>query len=209
MSNNGNVDTLNTTFLSTIQAEATFIPNTVAINGLIQLGYNPNLGFSIGTISPKNTVNVTFQAKVNSSPTPNIIYNTSQLVYSYRPNPNEAPVTDTLISNRVDTIINNTNFSITKSVNKDFAMIGDYLVYKCILSNTGTVDLTNVSFNDELSSYIKFVPGTLSINGSIFIDYSPSKGFPIETIRPNDSIEVIFAAQVISCSTIWLFNEYG
>ena len=198
MSNTGNIDAINTTFLSTIQAEATFIPNTVAINGLIQLGYDPNLGFSIGTISPENTVNVTFQVKVNSVPNPNIIYNNSQLVYSYKPDPNGAPVTDTLTSNRVDTIINKASFSITKSVDKTYAVIGDSLVYKCILSNTGTVDLTNVFFNDELSTYIKFIPGILYINGTTFIDYNPSDGFPIGTIHPNDSIEVIFATHVIS-----------
>lgn len=196
VTNTGNIDAINTTFLSAIQKETTFIPNTVAINGVIYSGYDPNLGFSLGTIPPENTINVAFQVRVNSVPSPNIIYNKSELVYSYKPDPNGAPVTTTLMSNTVETIINIAEFTINKYVDKAYALIGDYLVYKCIIANTGTVNLTNVFFSDEISTYVNFVPGTVYLNGLNYPDYNPNEGFSIGTVHPNDNIEIIFAVQV-------------
>jgi uncharacterized repeat protein (TIGR01451 family) len=197
VTNTGNIDALNTTFLSSIQTEATFIPNTVSINGVPQPGYNPNLGFSLGVIAPDNTVNVSFQATVNSVPNPNIIYNVSELVYNYKPDPNGAPVTETLTSNKVQTIINNLSFDFIKYVDKAYAVIGEYLIYKCLVRNTGTVTLNNVYFNDELSTYTKFEIGSVYVNGINYINYDPNTGFSIGTIKADESIEVLFGVQVI------------
>lgn len=207
--NDGNIDAINTIFLSTIQAEGAFIPNTVAINGLIQPGFDPNLGFSVGTISPGNKVNVTFQVKVNSVPNPNIIYNNSELIYSYKPDPNEAPITDTIISNRVQTIINKASSTFTKYVDRSYALIDEYLVYKCIIANNGTVDLTDVYFNDEISTYVKLVTGSVYINGINYPDYDPNDAFYIGTINPTESVEVLFGVQVIKAPTFGYVMNMG
>ncbi|URZ17985.1 DUF7507 domain-containing protein [Clostridium felsineum] len=196
ITNTGNIDAINTTFLSSIQSESTFIPNTVAINGLIQTGFNPNLGFSLGTISPGNTINVTFQTKVDSVPNPNIIYNSSNLVYSYKPDPNGNPLTNTITSNQVQTVINTASFTFTKTVDKKYAVLGDFLVYKCTLLNTGTVDLNNVKFNDEISAYLSFLTGSVYVDGINYLDYNPNTSFNIGTVKPNQSVEILFGTQV-------------
>ena len=198
LTNTGNIDAINTTFLSAIQLETTFIPNTVAINGLIQTGYNPTSGFSVGTISPGNSVTVTFQARVNSVPTPNIIYNSSELIYSYKPDPNGSPITNTITSNKVQTVINTATFSITKTVDKAYASIGEYLVYRCSIENTGTVDLSNVYFSDEISTYVNFVPGTVNIDGVSYPDAIPDTGIRIGTINPGETVDVLFGVQILT-----------
>ncbi|MEG0671712.1 hypothetical protein [Clostridium sp.] len=198
MTNTGNIDAINTTFLSAIQAETSFVVNSVAINGVPYSGYNPNLGFSVGDIPPGNTVNVTYQAKVNSVPSPNIVYNQGELVYSFKPDPNGPAVTNTIMSNTVTTTINTASFTFIKSVDKDYAVIGDYLIYKCNIVNTGTVSLTNVYFNDEISTYTKFVPETVYVNGTSYPDYDPSIGFAIDSLHPSDTTEIIFATQILT-----------
>lgn len=196
ITNNGNIDALNTTFLSVIQKESEFIPNTVAINGLIQKGLDPNLGFSLGTISPENTINVTFQVKVNGIPTQNIINNNSALTYSYKPDPNGSSLTNTITSNTVQTTINKISYNFAKFVDKTYAVVDEYLVYKCTIANTGTVNLLDVYFSDEISAYVKFVPESVYVDGIKYPKHDPYQGFNIGTIKPNQSVEILFGVQI-------------
>ncbi|MCJ7691170.1 MAG: hypothetical protein MUO60_17905, partial [Clostridiaceae bacterium] len=165
LTNAGNIDATNTIFLSTIQNGSTFIPNTVAINGVIQTGLNPNTGFSVGSICTNNTVVITYQARVINVPTPNIILNYSELIYSYLPDPNGGSITTTVTSNSVQTTINIMSFTFTKTVDKDYAVVGDFMSYSTFIVNTGNVILRNVKFGDELSFYLTFYPETVFING--------------------------------------------
>jgi len=209
VTNTGNINAINTTFLSTVQTESTFIANTVAINGLIQQDYDPNTGFSLGTIAPENTINVTFQVKINSVPTPNVINNISQLVYGYKPDPNKGAITNTITSNTVQTIINVAKFSFAKSVDKAYAVTGDYIVYKCIIANSGTVNLTNIYFSDEISTYVKFLPNSVYLGGVNYPDYNPNDGFSIDPITPSESIELLFGVQVITAPPFGFVMNVG
>ena len=196
LNNAGNIDAFNTIFLATMQNGTSFIPSTVAINGVIQTGLNPNTGFSVGTICWSNTVVVTFQARVNSVPTPNVVFNYSGLIYSYKPDPNGISITTTTTSNTVQTIINVMSFTMTKTVDKDHAMVGDSLMYSIYILNTGNVFLRNVRFGDNLSSYLNFSTGTVFINGVNYPGYDVNSGFLIDDIHRGDTITVSFAATV-------------
>jgi uncharacterized repeat protein (TIGR01451 family) len=209
ITNSGNIDAINTNFSSAIKEYTSFIPNTVAINGLTQQGFNPNLGFSLGTISPGNTINVSFQVRVNSVPTPNIIYNSSNLVYSYKPDPTGNAITSSITSNTVQTIVNKASFTFTKSVDKTYASIQEFLVYKCIISNTGTVTLKDVYFNDEIPSYVNFVTKSVYVNGINYSDYNPSNSFYIGNVEPNESIEILFGVQIISAPPFGYISNMG
>ncbi|EDT76997.1 DUF11 domain-containing protein [Clostridium butyricum] len=190
ITNTGNVDAVNTIFLSAIQSQSTLIPNTVAINGVIQQGFDPNVGFSIGTVCANQNIVVTYQVKVNSVPTPNILYNASSLTYSFYPDPNGNALTNTVSSNTVSTTVNVLNFTIVKSVDKAYAQIGDPLVYDTVITNTGTVVMTNAKFIDQLAAYITLYSGAVYINGTQYTDYDPGLGFSIGDLHPGDSVTV-------------------
>ncbi|SFA96785.1 DUF7507 domain-containing protein [Clostridium frigidicarnis] len=196
MTNSGNIDAFNTLFFAYIQPGTTFVPNSVAINGMPQPSYDTNVGFSIGRISPNSTINVTFAAKVVSVPNPNIVYNTSELIYDYLPDPNKTHITNTVTSNTVQTIINKAEFSITKSVDKLYAQLGDTIIYQTLISNTGTVPLTSVSFVDEVASYLTFYPESVYVNGVNHTDYNPNNSFLLGDIQPSETFRVVFAATI-------------
>lgn len=202
LTNTGNIDATNTIFQSYIQTDTSFVPNSVAINGVIQTGYNPNTGFSVGTIAPGDTINVKFRARVLRVPTPNVVYNQSQLTYDYQPDPNGNHITSTVMSNTVQTIIDVAQYTIEKTVDKDYARVNDYLVYTTSITNTGTVDLTNVSFADNLASFLNFVPHTVYIDGVNYPDYDPNVGFELAMIHPTEVYRIIFGVQIMSAPPV-------
>ncbi|MCG7407078.1 hypothetical protein MH117_06585 [Paenibacillus sp. ACRRX] len=198
VSNTGNIDALNTIFLAAIQAGTQFVPNSVAINGIVVPGADPNIGFSLGSIDPSNTVIVTFQAIVTNIPVPNIVYNQSKLIYDFYPDPSGNHITSTAFSNTVQTILNNVQFSHIKSVDKAYAQLGETLVYRTTIQNTGTVVLTNVFFFDHLNEALTFQAGTVQINGINYPAYNPLTGFSLSNISPADTVTIDFQATVSS-----------
>lgn len=197
ITNNGNISSTNTVFLSNIQSETSFITGSVSINGIAYPSYNPNQGFTLGTICAGETVEVLYQVRVNSVPNPNIVYNQSDLVYSYQPDPNGNILTNTIYSNIVQTIINKASYSVTKSVDKAYAQPGDYLVYTTVIQNTGNVDLTNIKFVDYLGIYLSFYEGSLYVNGINYPNYNPNTQFPIENLHPGDTATIVFGATIL------------
>lgn len=198
VSNNGNINATNTVFLSNIQAETSFVSGSVSINGIPYPAYNPNQGFTLGTICSGGTIEVTYKAKVDTVPNPNIVYNQSDVVYSYKPDPNGSILTSTVYSNIVQTIINKAGYSVTKSVDKSYAKPGDYIVYTTVIQNTGTVPLTDMKFVDFLGVYLSFYPGSVYVNGVNHPEYNPSTQFPIGTMHPGDTTTIVFGVSIIS-----------
>ena len=198
ITNDGNIDAINTVFSSNIQSDTTFIPGTVTINGAPYTSYNPQTGFSVGDIYPGNIVEVGFQVTVNQVPNPNIVYNQSSLVYSYKPDPTGNTLTNSIISNTVQTIINKAQYTVTKTVDKAYAQIGDALVYKTTIKNTGTVVISDVMFFDPMGYYLSFYPETVYVNGISYPDYDPNIAFPVGDIHPGDTASVVFGATIIN-----------
>lgn len=196
VSNGGNINAINTVFLDAIQSEASFVTGSVAINGIPYPSYDPNQGFTLGTICADDVIEVTFQAKVNTLPNPNIIYDKSSLVYSYKPDPNGSTLTNTIYSNTVQTIINKAQYTVVKSVDKTYAQVGDILVYTTVIQNTGTVPLTNMKFVDFLGIYLEFYEGSLYIDGINYPNLTPNIQFPIDNMHPGDTTTIVFGATI-------------
>lgn len=196
--NTGNIDAFNTFFQSVIEPSTEFIEDSVTISGLVRPNYNPNVGFSIDVICPGETVTVTFKAKVVDVPTPNIVQNNSNLTYDYQPDPEGVHITETENTNIVSTEINVMSFTNIKTVDRSYATVGDPLVYKTTINNTGTVALKDVYFLDNIISYLDFYQGTVYVSGVNYPQYNPSQGFNIGDILPDTSVDIVFAATVSS-----------
>ncbi|MBN1071663.1 DUF11 domain-containing protein [Clostridium botulinum] len=194
--NNGNIDAYNTIFLSNIQTETSFIANSVFINGVEYPGYNPNIGFSVGTVCAGDSVEVKYKVKVLTRPNPNIVYNQSDLVYNYLPDPNGSQISNTIYSNRVQTIINVVSYTVTKMVNKYYAVLGENLVYTTQIVNTGTVNLTDIKFADNIPTFVTFYLGTVYIDGTNYPNYNPISGFSIDDLHPGDTTTITFAVTI-------------
>ncbi|AIK35006.1 hypothetical protein DJ48_759 [Bacillus anthracis] len=198
ITNTGTVTANDVQFIDTISAGASFVPNSVTINGALQPNLNPITGFGVGDIPVGETVVVTFQATVTNIPASGTITNVANITGSFTLVPGEPPVVVTEPSNTTITSINRGHFSVIKSVNKEATRLGDTLTYSVQVTNTGTVTATNVQFIDVPSPSLEFVPGSVQINGIPQVGLNPFIGFSLPDLAVGDSVLITFAVNVIA-----------
>lgn len=202
VTNAGNINATDTVFLDSLQPNITFVQGTVAINGIPYPSYDPNIGFSLGSICPDDVIEVTFQAKVNSRPLGSIIYNNASVVYQYKPDPNGNKLTNTVFTNTVETTIKEAKYTVTKSVDKKYAQVNDFLVYTTTIENIGNVPLTNMSFADFIGTFLEFYEGTVYIDDINYPYYNPSNQFKLPDMHPGDTATIVFAVKIIGYSQV-------
>ncbi|CAM4041100.1 cell surface protein [Bacillus wiedmannii] len=197
--NTGNTAATNITFTSAIPANTTFIPNSVTINGMQQLGARPALGVNIPNIAPGETVTVTFQVTVISIPPSSSIMDNDTILYSYTVDPSAAPVTTSTSTNSVTNPVLDAMITMIKSVDQTLVTLDDTITYTTLLTNSGNTNATNITFTDLIPDGTTFVSDSVTINGITQIGLNPNTGITIGSIAPNSSIAIAF--QVIATST--------
>ncbi|SCC13141.1 Uncharacterized protein BTT61001_01569 [Bacillus thuringiensis] len=199
ITNTGNTAATNITFTSAIPANTTFIPNSVTINGMQQLGARPALGVNIPNIAPGETVTVTFQVTVISIPPSSSIMDNDTILYSYTVDPSAAPVTTSTSTNSVTNPVLDAMITMIKSVDQTLVTLDDTITYTTLLTNSGNTNATNITFTDLIPDGTTFVSDSVTINGITQIGLNPNTGITIGSIAPNSSIAIAF--QVIATST--------
>ncbi len=201
ITNTGTVTANNVQFIDMISAGASFIPNSVTVNGVSQSNLNPITGFAIGDILVGETSIVTFQATVTTIPTSGTITNVANITGSFTLVPEEPPVVVTEPSNTTITSVNRGRFSVIKTVNKQATRLGDTLTYSVQVTNTGTVTATNVQFIDVPPPSLEFVPESVQINGIPQVGLDPFVGFSLPDLAVGDSVIITFEVTVIAIPT--------
>lgn len=199
ITNTGNTPATNITFTSAIPANTTFIPNSVTINGLQQIGAQPALGVTIPNIAPGETVTVTFQVNVISVPPSSSIMGNDTILYSYTVDPSAAPATTSTSTNIVTNPVLDAMITMIKSVDQTLVTLGDTITYTTILTNNGNTNATNIIFTDLIPDGTSFVSDSVTINGITQLGLTPNTGITIGSIAPNSSISIAF--QVTATST--------
>ncbi|PFR40458.1 beta strand repeat-containing protein [Bacillus thuringiensis] len=199
ITNTGNTPATNITFTSAIPSSTTFVPDSVTINGIQQLGAQPALGVNIPNIAPGETVTVTFQVNVISVPPSSSIMGNDTILYSYTVDPSAAPITTSTSTNIVTNPVLDAMITMVKSVDQTIVTLGDTITYTTILTNNGNTNATNITFTDLIPDGTTFIPNSVTINGSTHIGLDPNTGITIGSIAPNNSISIAF--QVTATST--------
>lgn len=193
LENIGNILLTNIEFTDILPSEATFVSESVSVDGTPQPSYDPNSGFDLGSMLIAGDVTVTYQATVTSLPTPNIITNQAESTFNYLV---IVPITGESSSNSVTTTINVTELNILKSADVTAAKSGDTITYTIVIENTGNVDATNVLFTDVIDANTTFVTGSVIIDEASEPTYDPNTGFILPNIVATDSCEVSFEVTV-------------
>ena len=132
---------------------------------------------------------------VNSLPAVNPVFNIARADYEFFPFAGY-PATSFSNSNPVAVFIIVRSMSNVKSVDKAFAVKGDILTYTSVITNTGSIPVTNVIFTDEIPAGTTFVNGSVTVNGVSFPAYDPQAGFFAANLTPQQSVTVTFQVQV-------------
>ncbi|MGW5980397.1 DUF7507 domain-containing protein [Bacillus mycoides] len=201
LKNSGNTNATNLTFTDLIPDGTTFITDSVTIDGITQIGLNPNTGITIGSIAPNSSISIAFQVTATSTPAQNPIANSATASYTFIADPNAPIVSRTATSNTVFTTINTATILSSKQVDKSFSHIGDTLTYTVTLTNNGNSSAQNVIFTDTVPSGTTFIANTFSINGIPQSGANPTNGVNIGPITAGSTVNVSFQVNVTSLPT--------
>ncbi|PGV68056.1 cell surface protein [Bacillus cereus] len=201
LTNSGNTNATNITFTDLIPDGTTFVSDSVTINGITQLGLNPNTGITIGSIAPNSSIAIAFQVTATSTPVQNPIANTATASYTFIADPNAPIVSRTATSNTVFTTINTATILSSKQVDTSFSHIGDILTYTVTLTNNGNSSAQNVIFTDTVPNGTTFIANSFSINGIPQSGANPVNGVNIGPITAGTTVNVSFQVNVISLPT--------
>ena len=149
----------------------------------------------ISSISAGQSVTVAFKAVANSIPAVNPVFNIARADYEFFPFAGY-PATGFSNSNPVAVFIIVRALTNVKSVDKAFAVKGDVLTYTSVITNTGSIPVTDVIFKDEIPAGTTFVNGSVYINGVNYPAYNPQTGFFAANLTPQASVTVTFQVQV-------------
>ncbi|EEM46784.1 hypothetical protein bthur0005_33210 [Bacillus thuringiensis serovar pakistani str. T13001] len=207
--NKGTVPATNVIVQDTLPQGVSFVPGSVVINGISQLGENPEIGVPIGTVNPGQSITVTFQGIVNSIPPSGIIRNIANITFTYEPNPNEPPVTTTITTLETETTVNTATLEPQKTADRSFVALNDIITYTLSFQNVGTVPATNVTITDSIPAGTTFIPDSVTINDVPQAGINPASGIPIGTLAPTERVTITFQVQVINIPPSGTINNQG
>lgn len=192
LQNTGAVDASDVTISDLLPPETALVSGSVTVDGTPYAGALPVV---ISTISPGQSVTVAFKAVANSVPAVNPVFNIARADYEFSP---FAGYTATGFSNSNPAAVFIIVRALTnvKSADKAFAVKGDILTYTSVITNTGSIPVTNVIFKDEIPAGTAFVNGSVYINGVNFPANNPQTGFFAANLTPQASVTVTFQVQV-------------
>ena len=136
-------------FIDNIPEGTIFIKDSLSINNVIQPGANPEIGITLDTIQPNETVTISFQVQLTSIPPDNTVINISDTSYEYQIEPSSI-IQRRSLSNAVNTEVRTANVIAIKSANRSITRIGQIITYTVAVTNTGTVPITNTLLIDAM-----------------------------------------------------------
>ncbi|WP_024615449.1 SPOCS domain-containing protein [Clostridium sp. Ade.TY] len=191
--NDSNVPITNVSFVDVIPNGTTFVQDSVTIDGIAQIGANPQTGVPLSNLIIGSSTTVTFKVNVTSIPNPNPIGNIGNVNFEYG---GVGP--GTKATNIATTTVNTAIIQAVKSVDKNFGQPNDELTYSTVLTNIGTTNAQNVVFTDSVPAGTTFVANSLTINGVQQVGVNPASGVNIGIIPPGGSVIVTFKAKIIN-----------
>ncbi|EEK55254.1 hypothetical protein bcere0004_34430 [Bacillus cereus BGSC 6E1] len=194
--NQGTIPATGVTITDSLPPSTTFVTNSVTVNTIPQPGVSPISGISVGTVNPGEIVTVTFQVQINAIPPNGKIENTASVTYISQPTPGEPPITTTETTPTVTLPVRTANPDTQKTVDREFASIGDTLTYTITLQNNGNIPATDVIITDSIPTGTTFIPGSVTINGISQPNLTPTTGIPVGTLNPRQIVTVTLEVQV-------------
>ncbi|MGL4849547.1 MAG: hypothetical protein ACRC28_11620, partial [Clostridium sp.] len=195
--------------LDTLPTGLSFKSGSVMLDGVSYPSATvlPPLGFLIGDMPIDSYHTVTFNVDVIAKAT--AFTNTGTIAYKYSTTPSTIPdylaFKDT--NDVVTTFIDSPNFTITKIVDRNFAISTDTISYTLVIKNTGTLASDAILF-DTLPSGLTFIPNSIKVNNlPISGDIIPP-GITLTSIAINEVRTVTFNASINSSTTVFTNTGY-
>ncbi|MBO0576661.1 DUF11 domain-containing protein [Clostridium botulinum] len=189
----------NVFFKDNVPNGLSFVPGSVTVNGVSDVTLDPNIGFTIPDIPGGSTATVTFEAIVNTVPTPNPTLNTATINYSYTPVEGGIENNFTVNSNTVPLEVGAlADVSVVKTGSPNSVMPGEALTYTIDVMNAGPSDAQNVVLDDEIPSTI--TDPEFSIDGGVTFNPWPTI-YDIGTLLAGETRTILIRGTVAPSAT--------
>lgn len=186
VSNSGISSVTNVVFTDPIPSGAIFVPGSLTVNGAAQPSANPGNGVAIGTLTPGASTTVAFQVTTSSVPVSGNIANQASISYT------SGTFQGITLTNTVTVPLYQPVITVSKSVNRTVATVGDTLIYSVSVQNSGNI-AAQVTLTDPVPSGTSFVPGSVTVNTVPAPGASPITGIPLGSIAPGSVVPVTFS----------------
>ncbi|MGE6575092.1 hypothetical protein [Paenibacillus xylanexedens] len=171
---------------------STFVPDSLTLNGVVQTGADPSIGFSIGTLAANSSNTLTFQVTVDDisiMPVPDTLTNQANLTYILN------GTSDSTLSNVVEIPILEPLITILKTGSPARVNLGDQVEYILTIQNAGN-SAANVSVTDAIPPESVYIPGSLTVNG-VSISDDPTSGIPLGLVEPGEIFTIQFNVNIL------------
>ncbi|MGL4875840.1 MAG: beta strand repeat-containing protein [Clostridium sp.] len=193
--NTGNIDANNVIVKDSLPKEVSYVAGSLTVNGVANAG-DIQTGVNVGTVVPNGTVDVAFTVVVNTLPTNGKIENTGTVDYKFVVDGIDKNVTTT--TNALTNSVVNGKLSVLKVSDKNYADVGDEILYSIIIKNEGNIDINTVTIKDTIPDGTTFVKDSLQVNNVAVPGADPGLGFSIGKISVNEVKTVSFKVKVTS-----------
>lgn len=194
ITNSGTTRAETVTLQDILPSGLTLVDGSIRIDGV---PYTGTLPVTFGPLNVQTTAVVTFSVKAETLPAINPVFNIARVGYTFMPL-HGVTVHGSAESNFVSVFIVEIHAKLNKSVDKVYAVQGEYLTYTSVLKNDGNLPLMHLFFQDVVPQGTSFVGGSVSIDGIFYAAYDPTVGFPLPSLAPGSSITIKFQVQIIS-----------
>ncbi|MDE6362100.1 MAG: DUF11 domain-containing protein [Clostridia bacterium] len=195
ITNNSQTQLFNLVFKDAMSNGATYVPGSVEVNGVAQPTYDPIAGFALPALNAGQAVTVAYTVQANNPMTQTPVTDFATLNYTVD-DPNRGNVNFSENTNTVSVQVISNRLTNVKSVDKAFAVKGDNLHYTSVITNTGTLEKTDLVFTDAIPAGTTFVPGSVKINNVAYPTYNPQTGFDLPDLAVGNAVTVEFDVTV-------------
>ena len=196
--NTGNIDISNAVLTDVLPKELVIQKTTVdgnAVNGDI------SKGLSIGSIAVNQTKVVVLTVKAVGQPPTNPFKNVVNGDFDVIVDPTRPPSKfKDQAQDEIGLRVYRPELTLTKKSSVNSAAVGDIVTYTITAKNTGDIILNNVIVTDRLEQDLRFVKGSVKVNGVPAPNASILSGVNIGTLNIGESKDITFNAEVISAT---------
>jgi uncharacterized repeat protein (TIGR01451 family) len=184
----------NMIFFDPPPAGTTFVPGSVAINGVPAPGADPASGISLGSLTSGASITVAYNVQVVSVPESQSITNVASASYT------AGAFTGSSFSNTIAIPVSQPNVTGVKSASVASATVGDTISYTVVATNSGNYPGTAV-LTDVIPAGASFVVNSVVIGGVPQPGLSPTTGIPLGELPPGGSVTASFSVLIDTLPT--------
>lgn len=195
VTNNSAANLFGVTFRDSMTDEASHEPGSVIVNGVSHPEYDPEAGFPLPDLPAGNSATVQYNVRADNPRSSTSVNNFATIGYSAN-DPARGAVSFAENTNTIELALVSNRISVVKSVDRNLAVKGDTLHYTSVVTNTGSLEKTDLVFHDTIPAGTTFTAGSVKVDGVTRPGDNPQTGFPLPDLAPGESAKVEFDVTV-------------